>query len=94
MRSFKRYQPTPSDLSEEETKTLNAAELTKKLAQAWNGKRSGEILAEILSEAEKSKKQGTLTNEDIDEFYKQFSSFLSPKEKRNLSSVTERLKKL
>ena len=95
MRSLKNYTPksTP-EKSENGNEALTASELTKRLASAWNGKNSREMLAEILAEAEKSKRQGTLTNEEIDEFYKQFSTFLSASEKRMLSSVVEKLKRI
>ena len=91
MRSFKNYTPKRTT---EEPATLSAKELTQKLATAWNGKSSRDMLAEILSEAEISKRQGTLTNAEIDEFYTQFSALLSPAEQKMLRSVVERLKKI
>ena len=89
MRSFKGYTP-PSG----EEKGTTAEELTKKLASAWNGKGSGEMLAEILKEAEKSKRQGTLSNEEIDAFYRQFSPLLGNAERRRLQMVVEKLKRI
>ncbi len=95
MRSFKNYTPKPTpEKTDTESATLTASELTKKLASAWNGKNSRQLLAEIISEAEKSKRQGTLTNGEIDEFYNQFSAFLSPKEKRALGAVIQKLKSI
>ena len=95
MRSFKNYTPKPTpEKTDTANETLTASELTKKLASAWNGKNTRQLLSEILSQAEKSKRQGTLTNEEIDEFYSQFSSFLSPAEKRTLGAVVQRLKEI
>ena len=71
-----------------------ATELTRKIAAAWNGKPSGEMLKSILSEAEKSKRAGTLTNEEIDGFYAQFSPLLSEPQRRKLRSVVEKLKRI
>ena len=85
MRSFKKY-------NEKEGKT--ASELAKSLAQAWSGKSSGDMLREILKEAEKSKRAGTLSNEEIDAFFTQFSPMLSPLERRKLEEVVKRLKEI
>lgn len=95
MRSFRNYTPKPTnENTTQSNETMTASELTKKLASAWNGRNSREMLAEILAEAEKSKRQGTLTNAEIDEFYKQFSTFLSPSEKRTLETIVKKLKSL
>ena len=95
MRSFKNYTPKPTpEQSKNGNESLTASELTKRLASAWNGKNSREMLSEILAEAEKSKRQGTLTNEEIDVFYQQFSTFLSAPEKRMLSSIVQKLKNI
>ncbi|MBE7093805.1 MAG: hypothetical protein E7367_03850 [Clostridiales bacterium] len=71
-----------------------ATELTKKLAAAYDGKSSAGIFLQILAEAEKAKKAGTLTNEEIDEFFKQFSPMLDSAQRKQLQQVVERLKKL
>lgn len=74
--------------------TASAAELTKKIAAAYNGKSSAEMLRNILAEAERSKRAGTLSNAEIDAFYEQFAPMLGPVQRRQLRSVVERLKKL
>ena len=71
-----------------------AAELTKKIAAAYNGKSSADMFRNILSEAEKSKRAGTLSNEEIDGFYEQFSPLLDNAKRRQLKSVVERLKRI
>jgi DNA replication protein DnaD len=85
MRSFKKY-------SGKEGKS--ASELTKALASAWSGKSSGAMLKEILQEAEKSKRAGTLSNEEIDAFYTQFAPMLSPLERKKLQMVVKKLKEI
>lgn len=91
MRSFKRYS---GEKGRSETKEGSAAELTKKIAAAYDGKSSGTMWADILQEAEKSKRAGTLSNEEIDEFYRQFSPFLDGGQRKQLKSVVEKLKKI
>ena len=53
----------------------SAAELTRKIAAAYNGKNSNEMLRNILSEAERSKRAGTLSNAEIDAFTNNFRRF-------------------
>ena len=71
-----------------------AAELTKKIAAAYDGKSGAGIWLQILSEAEKSKRAGTLSNQEIDEFYRQFEPMLSNEQKQKLRVVVQRLKEL
>ncbi len=100
MKSFKDYQsPTHftsnvEQKSDDAAKTISAEELTKRLASAYNGKSSGNMLAQILSEAEKSKRAGTLTNEEIDAFYAQFSPMVSPSQRNMLKRVIAQLKEI
>ena len=68
MKSFKDYK-TPTT---EENKTASAEELTQKLASAYNGKSNMEMMRSILAEAEKSKRAGTLSNEELENVYQTF----------------------
>ena len=93
MKSFKDYsRQTPS--SGRDTAGGNAEELTKKLASAYNGKSNADMLRGILAEAEKNKRAGTLSNEEIDRFYESFSPMLDAQQRKKLRAVVERLKKL
>ena len=105
MRSFKDYTPqsSPQDESEilKEAATApdpamesSAAELTKKIAAAFNGKSNSDMLRSILGTSEKSKRAGTLSNAEIDTFYEQFSPLLNNVQRRQLKSVVERLKRI
>ena len=109
MKSFKDYTPRPetgkgeqaaeraSGRTTEQPGAGSAGretELTKKIAAAYNGKSSAEMLRNILAEAERSKRAGTLSNAEIDAFYGQFAPMLGPVQRRQLRSVVERLKKL
>ena len=71
-----------------------AAELTRKIAAAYDGKSGAGIWLQILAEAEKSKRAGSLSNDDIDEFYRQFEPMLSGEQREQLRLVVERLKEL
>lgn len=91
MRSFKKYSGDNARGGEENS---GAAELTKKIAAAYDGKSSGAMWADILREAERSKRAGTLSNAEIDEFYRQFAPLLDEGQRRQLKSVVEKLKKI
>ena len=68
MRSFKDYHPENAPSESETLKKAvtapdpalesSAAELTRKIAAAYNGKNSNEMLRNILSEAERSSARG------------------------------------
>ena len=104
MRSFKDYRPENAPSESETLKKAvtasdpalesSAAELTRKIAAAYNGKNSNEMLRNILSEAERSKRAGTLSNAEIDAFYEQFSPLLDGGQRRKLKSEVERLKRI
>lgn len=73
---------------------MTASELTKKIAAAYDGKSSAGMWMEILAEAEKSKRAGTLTNEEIDEFYNQFAPLLEESQRKMLAALVEKLKSI
>lgn len=74
--------------------TATAEELTKKIARAYNGKSNAMMLKNILDEAEKSKRAGTLSNEEIEAFYQSFAPMLDGFQRKRLRAVVERLKSI
>ena len=87
MKSFK----TESKRQEE---TTTAEDLMKKMANAYDGRSSADIWRNILKEAEKSKRAGTLSNEEIDAFYHSFSPMLDNAQRKKLREIIEKLKKI
>ena len=87
MKSFKDYK-TPTT---EET-TASAEELTQKLASAYHGKSNMEMMRSILAEAEKSKRAGTLSNEELENFYQTFSPMLDSTQRKRLRAIIDKLK--
>ena len=97
MKSFKQYASSQSE--EKDTKASaevqsDAERLTQKLADAYNGKSSADMLLQILSEAEKSKRAGTLSNEEIETFYQTFSPMLEKQQQRMLRMIVDKLKEI
>lgn len=87
MKSFKDYK-TPTT----EEKTASAEELTQKLASAYHGKSNMEMMRSILAEAEKSKRAGTLSNEELESFYQTFSPMLDSTQRKRLRAIIDKLK--
>jgi hypothetical protein len=48
----------------------------------------------ILAEAEKGKREGTLSNQEIENFYATFSPMLDNAKRKQLRAVVDRLKKI
>lgn len=63
------------------------------LASKYEGKSADEMMAAILAEAEKERKNGTLSDADIDKFVAVVSPMLSDKQRKMLKTVVARLKK-
>jgi hypothetical protein len=88
MKSFKDY-------SKEEVKQgATAEELTKKIASAYHGKSNMDIFKSILAEAERGKRAGTLSNEEIEAFYQNFAPMLDGMQRRRLRAVVDKLKEI
>ncbi len=94
MKSYKEYTKRAQGVGEGQGEGNSAEELTKRLAAAYNGKSNMAMLKGILEEAEKSKRAGTLSNAEIEQFYQSFSPMLNGFQRKQLREVVERLKKL
>lgn len=106
MKSFKNYTKQAADVANaqkteintntqtDERTTATAEELTRKIAAAYNGKSNMAMLQSILNEAEKSKRAGTLSNEEIEAFYQSFAPMLDGFQRRRLRAVVDRLKSI
>ena len=95
MRSFKNYTKESTGAENKTTdQAIGAEELTRRIASAYNGRSNGDMLKSILAEAEKSKRAGTLSNEEIDAFYQNFAPMLDSSQKKRLRQIVERLKQI
>lgn len=92
MKSFQEYAKEKQGTSQ--GKTASAEELTKQIAAAYNGKSNTAMLKNILQEAERSKRAGTLTNEEIESFYQAFEPMLDNTQRKRLRAVVDRLKEI
>ncbi len=69
--------------------TVNMATM---LAKAFNGKSEGQILQTIIAQAEQGKRDGTLTNADLDNFYNALAPMLDGFKRQKLKGIIQKLK--
>ena len=72
----------------------NLLNMVSSLASRFDGKSQNELLMAIYEEAKKGKRQGTLTNADIDNFASVLSPMLDDKKRKMLKKVITELKKI
>lgn len=66
----------------------------KKVAGMYEGRSENDILKAIYAQAVEGKRNGTLTNEQIDTFYRQFSPMLDASKRKRLQKLVEQLKRM
>lgn len=98
MKSFKEYSKAEKVASKQQGErsedAATAEELTKKIAAAYNGKSNMAVMRNILAEAERSKRAGTLSNEEIETFYQSFAPMLNGFQRKQLRGIVDRLKEI
>jgi len=69
-------------------------EEARRLMRSFNGKGEGELMRAIFEKAIEGKRNGTLTNEQIDLFYSQFAPMLDGAKKKKLQKIVAQLKSM
>lgn len=80
---------TPSDGNYNQTVNMAAM-----MAKAFNGKSEGQILQTIIAQAEQGKREGTLTNADLDNFYNALAPLLDGFKRQKLRQIIQKLKSI
>lgn len=88
MQDFNKY----SQSNKSENVSENIFDTVNNIAKKFDGKSQNELLRAIYSEAERGKRNGTLTNAQIDEFANMLAPALDEKQKRILKKLVEKLK--
>ena len=68
--------------------------LAATIAAAMNGKSQGQLLQTIVAQAEQGKRDGTLTNSDLDNFYAAIYPMLDGFKRQKLKGIIARLKSI
>ena len=92
MNDFKSYKP-PED-GNNKADLDNTVNLANQVMKAMNGKSEGQLWRTIIAEAEKGKREGRLTNADLDNFYKSVAPMVNGAQRRKLNEVIARLKRI
>ncbi len=80
--------------SQESVAPTDLLNLVTSLAKKYDGKSQNELLMAIYQEAKKGKQNGTLTNEQIDNFANMLWPFLDDKKRSMLKKLVAELKKI
>jgi hypothetical protein len=71
----------------------NLSDMVKALAGKYDGATEEELIRAIVLEAEKGRRNGTLTDADIDRFVSMLAPILDDKKRKILYAIAEKLKK-
>lgn len=66
----------------------------QKIAASYRGKSENDLISEIFARAAEGKRNGTLSNEQIDAFYAQFAPMLDGVKKKRLKKLVEEIKNM
>lgn len=96
MKDFKNYKPeengnTKGASNEQVEQSVN---LAAAMAKAFEGKSEGQIWQILLQQAEQGKRNGTLTNADLDNFYNAVSPMVDGFKRQKLKQIIAKLKAL
>ena len=94
MRNFNDYKPEERNTFSKDG--LSEAELSEKffsLAEEFEGKKGDDVLKAIVKEAERGRKNGTLTDADIDNFSAMLAPMLTAEQNKMLGKIVKKIKK-
>lgn len=72
----------------------NIEEAARKVTREYGGRSEKDVFGAIIAQAEKGKREGTLKNADIDNFYNALAPSLSSSQKKKLKKIVEELKRI
>ena len=87
MRDFNNYQ---KNTDKSQSDAMNAI---KNFAGKYEGASENELLSEIMKEAEKGRRNGTLTDSDIDRFKSMLEPMLNSSQRAKLNKIVDKIKK-
>lgn len=76
------------------TNNKSVIETVTDIAKKFDGKSTNDLLKAVYQEAEKGKREGTLTNEKLDSFAAFIAPMLDDKKRKMLYKVIEKLKEV
>lgn len=91
---FSDYKKVRSNNSDSENLQIDekSANMLQNFLRGYEGKSKSDIVSEIVKVAEKNRKEGKLTDKDLDNFAATLSPMLNADQKSELSKIISRLK--
>ena len=87
MKDFNDYKRQPSKSQ------ADAMDMIKNFDSKYEGASENQLVAEIIKEAEKGRKNGTLTDTDIERFKSMIEPMLSREQRAKLNKIVNTIKK-
>ena len=94
MKDFNSYLNSNEQKGRGQPNDLDAKTLLGELAGKYEGASEEEIISAIIEEAEKSRRNGTLSDADIDAFAQSVYPMLNASQQRKLQKVVKFLKRM
>lgn len=100
MKDFKSYNPNGNNNESGEAATGGAGDINSTVAfasavaKAMNGKSESQLIRTIVAEAERGKREGRLTNADLDNFYNTVAPMVDGAKRKKLKDIITKLKSL
>ena len=98
MKDFKSYNPNENNKNNISTGDKgnidSTVELASAVAKAMNGKSENQLMRTIIAEAERGKREGRLTNADLDNFYNTVAPMVDGAKRKKLKDIIAKLKSL
>lgn len=100
MKDFKSYNPNGYNNESGDGATGDAGdinstvEFASAVAKAMNGKSESQLIRTIVAEAERGKREGRLTNADLDNFYNTVAPMVDGAKRKKLKEIISKLKSL
>ncbi|MBR2384691.1 MAG: hypothetical protein IKA99_03670 [Clostridia bacterium] len=93
---MKDFNSFKSNKQKEEPQAFGSSpyEIFANLSKKYEGKSSDELMQAIIKQAEIGRKNGTLSDRDIDNFASTVAPLLNEKQRKTLNSVVSKLKKI
>jgi hypothetical protein len=99
LKDFKSYTPEDDENNScdvnkniQDSIPKNTLDMVKNLAKQYHGKSEDEMMSAIFKEAEKNRKNGSLSDKDLDNFLSIVSPLIDNDKKAKLKNVVDKLK--
>ena len=94
MKDFNNFKSKQKQDAKQKSEGLSPYELFASLSKNYEGKSTEELMQAIIAQAKEGRRNGTLSDADIDNFASTVSPLLNDKQRKTLTAVVNRLKKI